>query len=520
MKRELKTGISLMILVITIIVTIILAGTVILTVDSSSSKAKLVSFAEELMTIEDQVVSYYVQNDTLPIKDGTTSMTEEELLISVGESKAALLKEEIDLNYDTTSENNKVSYYYIDPTKLDITSGKRGLGKSGNIDVYVVSYPSLNVYYLQGIVDKSTWYFSLTSKLINKVNIQNTNNMSGTNVSVQSIQGLTVKRINKEWTNKLDITIEAYLEQDEEIYMSVQDGDNVLLNTTKNSKNRIEIDSFETLNNSDIVSLSIPQSNIQSFNNANKEDRKIEIIKYKNGNEIGRVGLKYPNYDINVPYLEADTSIKVYDNKNVVTLKTFDESSGIDKVTYEYLKEYDENANIVNSQEGVTEYTSAYMHLSAKEANVSSAGYVEIPIPKYVEGIQICIFDKAGNYVSLIRNTSEDIYSDIKVISNQLYNFVFNLEFAINTYISSYELYFSTDNINYTGIYSGTIDSSNTPFEVADLVLQDEYIQQITDKLFIKIVASDNSDSNNIKKYTRVIEYNIDENQNIVKVKL
>ena len=58
------------------------------------------------------------------------------------------------------------SFYKINLSKLDIETSTRGTLVNGENDVYVVSFPSLKVYYLAGLSADSTKYFSLSSKFI------------------------------------------------------------------------------------------------------------------------------------------------------------------------------------------------------------------------------------------------------------------------------------------------------------------------------------------------------------------
>lgn len=511
-----KNGISLIVLVVTIVVTIILSATVILTVDNSSSKARISSFMEELSVIEDSITSYYLQNDILPIQENTEKMTETDIMSLVGTDKGKYLKEEIDLNFDTDFEDAHVVYYYIDLNKLDITNIGRGLGKSNTLDKYVVAYPSLNLYYLDGFVEKSTYYFSLSPKITNKVNIKNSDNKkAGSGVSIQTVQGVTVKKLNNDFSNKLDLSIDSYIEANENIYISIQGQDKILLNTVKGSKNKILIESFDMLVNNNLIDSITLQNYINIFANSDKGNRKIDIIKEKAGLEVCKITVYYPSYDNVSPVIEGDVNIKFNDINNVLSFKTIDNISGINKVTYEYLRKYDDEANIVPVNEGVVEYTPSYMNSNAKRAEISSSGYVEIVVPKDIEGMQICVFDNAGNATTIIKNMSNDIYSTISFLSEKLYELAINLNFNVKTNITSYNAYFSTDNINYTNIFSGDISYSGENVLISNLVFPNEYIANVKDKLYFKVEAIDGSSAENIKKYNRVFECNIDEEFNV-----
>ena len=63
-----KSGISLIVLIITISVMLILLSIVIISVGNASENAKLSSFATDLATIEDLTTAYQIQNDKFPTR--------------------------------------------------------------------------------------------------------------------------------------------------------------------------------------------------------------------------------------------------------------------------------------------------------------------------------------------------------------------------------------------------------------------------------------------------------------------
>jgi type II secretory pathway pseudopilin PulG len=75
-----KYGISLIVLVITIIVTLILIAATVISTASAISNAKLTTFSKDLTQIQDAAQSYYITNKVMPILGETTVMTKDDLL--------------------------------------------------------------------------------------------------------------------------------------------------------------------------------------------------------------------------------------------------------------------------------------------------------------------------------------------------------------------------------------------------------------------------------------------------------
>lgn len=154
-----KQGISLIVLIVTIIVMLILLSIIIVSVNNVSGNSKLAAFATDLSSVEDLTSSYYMKNNSFPIKvedskkEEDMVMNQGELLSRVGKENKDKFIDELKLNNDYNDENDNLGEYYpIDLKKLEIESTSRGTEEKGNLkDIYVVSYPSMNVYYLAGI---------------------------------------------------------------------------------------------------------------------------------------------------------------------------------------------------------------------------------------------------------------------------------------------------------------------------------------------------------------------------------
>lgn len=84
--------------------------------------------------------------------------------ISALSSNADEFKNEVQLN----GEDESTSFYKVDLGKLEFDKTIRGTARSGenDNDVYVVAYPSFNVYYLKGIKVKRFIIFQIPRKLV------------------------------------------------------------------------------------------------------------------------------------------------------------------------------------------------------------------------------------------------------------------------------------------------------------------------------------------------------------------
>ena len=150
-KPSQKKGISLIVLIVTIIVMLILLSIIIVSVNNVSGNSKLAAFATDLSSVEDLTSSYYMKNNSFPIKvedskkEEDMVMNQGELLSRVGKENKDKFIDELKLNNDYNDENDNLGEYYpIDLKKLEIETTSRGTEEKGNLkDIYVVSYPSL-----------------------------------------------------------------------------------------------------------------------------------------------------------------------------------------------------------------------------------------------------------------------------------------------------------------------------------------------------------------------------------------
>ena len=90
-----KQGISLIVLIVTIIVMLILLSIIIVSVNNVSGNSKLAAFATDLSSVEDLTSSYYMKNNSFPIKV-EDSKNEEDMVMNQGELLSRVGKENKD----------------------------------------------------------------------------------------------------------------------------------------------------------------------------------------------------------------------------------------------------------------------------------------------------------------------------------------------------------------------------------------------------------------------------------------
>ena len=153
-----KSGISLMILMITVAVMIILASTTIVSYNNIVEDTLKRDFASEIYSVQKLVEQYHFINNEYPIN--------EECILDM---------DNIDSKYmyefeKETIEDGNIVFYVIDLNKCDVQEIKRGKNKTSG-DVYVVSNKTGIVYYIDGVVIDDMKYYTLTDDLRNEIGL-------------------------------------------------------------------------------------------------------------------------------------------------------------------------------------------------------------------------------------------------------------------------------------------------------------------------------------------------------------
>ncbi len=499
-----KKGITMLTLIITIVVGLIIVSAGIVTVSNSISNATITAFANDLNTIQDQVNLYYMQNDSFPVYDGEDAYAQIDITdLASANGNYAEFQEELELNGDWNDNGSLGAFYKIDLSKLNVEKTVRGTKQnSDESDIYVVSYPSMNIYYVKGVEVKSETYFSLSSKIIKFVkNVENTSDDTS-NTDVITAGSLTVKKLKKDWTNKLAFTLNAYMNSGESLYVDI--GGVQYKFKTNVGNNTFVLNTFDDLENS-LSNISSDELYSDDINHWINTDKQILNI-YKTGSDSSKIDsldIDMSNFDGKSPTANNWNIIENNEN-NILTFKVADTESGVKEVRYEYLQKYGENGNLEKYYVGVDSLDPYFIKSRGKKATLSKDGNVEISLPKEIEGIQLVVIDKAGNMSLVEDDAGNKVLPITKGISNSFYigctlnainetGLSFKVAFNINDTTTSgslkqYTLQVSTDGQNYSSVITKTPTSSTNPYY--ENIYDYKQGLNIVDNIYIKINAT------------------------------
>lgn len=381
-------GVSLIVLIITIIVMLILTSVITLQIFNNIGSAKIASFVENISTIQEYVDSRLILNEQLPFLNNKYYLVDE--LVNNGyllEKKHDAFKNELINNGDR--EDTK--FYIIDINNIEGISSTIGNGKNGNNDYFVVSEDTNRVYYLLGIdVGKDT-YFSLSDKITDVYKIKNKSDLTS-KTKVQMYSGVKVNRDYSNYTNKMGINIQANLKDDEDLFITI--GESKVKFVKNTNLLNISFNNIDELNQ-------ITVSNFDKLSLASLEDRYLTITKENNEKIISSYKIDLSNYDIDAPVVEDLSSIE-YDSMKVVSGNCLDNdgkvNSGINNIRYEFLT----NTNGKPYYDDNVEYNIDYMLEEAKIAKCDEDGRFSIRIPKDVLKLRIICIDNAENISEML----------------------------------------------------------------------------------------------------------------------
>lgn len=425
-------GVTMIVLVLTILVIIIISGVTIATAGSLLENSKVTTFAEDLKSVEDATKMYYIENDDLPVLGENIALSYAQVKSLVESKNLSFFETETIENEDKPTSDSLGAFYKIDLAKIGATKVSRGIEENGDTsDVFVVSYPSMNVYYLKGLLARSKAYFSLTKEISNVTKI-NKGDIANINTSTVTASGITVKKEKKTWTNKPAFLIEASISSGETLYIKFGgSGAEKQLRTVVGQNSIYFSDNLNsyTLNGTK-YNLSITDTEVSNFDNLVQSNKFFEVIKKKGSSVIGKLKVDMSNYEKDLPIKSAQTTFTPGMGYNTLTINVNDNTSGIKDVKYEYLTKFDKSGNIIKyykNKEGkdITSFNSDYMISRGKSAKFVSDGVYQIEVPTDVEGIEIMVYDKAGNSFLMtentnLQNTSAEIWAGIyeKYVAN------------------------------------------------------------------------------------------------------
>lgn len=382
MDKKDKLGISLVILVITMIVMIILAGAGIVITSTVITNSKKSTFAEDLGQIQDAVDQYYLDTNSLPVV-----LVEN---VPVTYAKAAFLALHTDSALATeftfhSDDGETNEFYEIDLAKINVLTTSRGTRENDNPnDIYVVSKDTRTVYYYDGYVISGTRYYSVTSSLIDIENVANTNASDESNTTVGPISDIKATKSTELYTNTITISLTTNI-----------GGDIVWKKGTSTTGTTLTIPATITLD-----STSFNQAELADF--VTNKYIKIE----KNNLEVLRVDIS--NLDIAPPTISSTTLSRTateFNLVNVVIGNANDGGSNIDGLYYDYVTKLDElNAEVDYYSTNPT-VTVEYLKTFGKKITSNS-----IKLPKNIQSIKLIAVDEAGNSsaVTIVSNIAAD----------------------------------------------------------------------------------------------------------------
>ncbi len=485
-----KSGISLLVLVLTIIVIIIIMSVSIISIGDVADNAKIASLADDMLSIKDQVLLYYANNDNYPInQDAKISLDDYTQKVYAKYNTSQKLRSSFDTE---VAYNGDTEFYEIELDKLDITQAKRGNKEDSDMDCYLLALPSTNVYYMEGIKAKRKVYFSLNYIAGNtnvKLNEEQTN--SATTTKIQEVEGVRVTKTNGAYSNSLGIVINTKLEAGESLYLLSQENytssSNLLdlSDVTSTGNNILVMNDFASITN-----LSNSKTKNTGFVFDEKKQKTMTVIKKKSGSVVASIPVNIDNYDNIAPTVVTGGANVKYDvTKNVVTLKVQDSLSGVKAVRYDYLTKYDEKGNSVDYYQNKTSLEKDYLISNGKRAVVSDDGYAEIELEKNISKIALIVVDKAGNASSVY---TKDLYNSSDVFATA------NLVESTSTYVS-FDLYFNSQSTLSTA--TAQIGDSLSNFTTQKTITltpqgnkrytgQVKFEQITSDKIYLKLVAN------------------------------
>lgn len=491
-----KSGISLIVLIITITVALILVATVTITTTNAIDNANVTVFAKDLMEIQESTESYYITNNIMPSIEGSTVMTLTELLAISSDS--TLFNEELSENGDLDSQ-----FYVIDLAKINITKAAYGNKEHGENDIFVVSFPTMNAYYPNGIKAKGTTYFSITSK-ISTVTKVTPNPVDDSLTTVVTSGGIKVTKTNG-WANKMGVNIDVNMAIGETLYMSVS-GDTEKLITTVTGSNTFGFNLLSAIvANTETIkvpTLTLAEADYIEAGTKPLEQRFVDILKYNGVELVGKVRIDLSNFNKNLPTISSST-LSSYENMNTVKLNLSSSESGIREVRYEYLTKYTEDGTITNYYNGISNFDNTYMKNLSKKAKMENNSVVTINAPKNVQSIKVAVIDKAGNINLYNQEIAPKLYIGHTINSSDESSIQLTANMFSSNGIKTVKFSKSTDGITYTGEQSYTLDTTLNGVTTKQCT---PYTDLGSNIVYIKIVAVN---YNSTITETRVIKIDI-----------
>lgn len=369
MRLKEKKGVTMLVLILTIILIVIISGAVISNLNVTTENANLSNFANNISQIQDKARSMYILENKLPVSNVAEKLTREDLLELVETENQNAFFDELNEN----GEGKNARFYKVDLDKVGVDKTIIGSEKDGEDDIYVISINSLKVYYLRGVEYDNNMYFSINSKISKIVDLPIAQQDSS-EVTVKTFQAVTVTRKNKGYTKDLEMKIIANIELGEKLKISYKGiTEKTLL--LPEGQTIIDVNKLEDLNV--YLNESFSTTELNAFNNLRNNDRVITLTKYYNNENVGSVEIDISNYDNAAPIIEKISSSS-YTDFNLVTFNASD------------------NGGIANSKIAYVKYYLGGNESDLKSVKVDENGNFSIKIPVDTE-YKIIATDNVGN---------------------------------------------------------------------------------------------------------------------------
>ncbi len=351
-----KKGISLLILVVTVIVLSILVSATIVGIDNAIEETKKVSFVEEITSIK-EIVSVKL-NTGKTLKDICILDTVSNPVIKTKEDILNLLQGNDKKKSDFNLEVSSSKLYMLDLSKLETSASKKGFGKNTDVlDNYYLQIKEVgseiileNVIYPKGIRIGKKYYFSSNNELF--ADFQDKDVVGNQEINQDLVNETGLLKITKitntdEYTNEIKYKIVGIA--------------NANVTSLICENRQISVD---TTDNTFVL-------NKAKLGNVKVEDK----LKLKSGQNVAVVDVR--KLDIENPVI-ASVNSNVVDGLKEVEINASDDKSGICKYKY---------VDITGKVSSLT-----YVDTVGKESKNNI-----IELPSNTTKIGVVVEDRAGN---------------------------------------------------------------------------------------------------------------------------
>ena len=387
-----KNGISFIVLIVAIVVTLILASIVIIRSNDSRENARKTSYISTLRNVEDTVKQYYLLNEKFPVYEAATknSFTANEVLT---------LNNDINLENEIIANEDSNSIFYLVDTSLLLDLKGLGYGldyKTANSkDVFLVS-SNKNIYYLKGMKINGNNYYSLSFSL-SESSKTISQSISSNNYEIESYTS----------SGRITLVSDNLSNKDEnlKVIFQILDGESISVETSSNISNP----SYKLGQNIFFVNELLSLDQIEDVKSTGKFKAKIlngeRVIEER---DIYIASLNYSTTSLNNLSLN-NYSVSSNENSNLVSF-TISNVNNYSRIKYDYYYTYDFN-NINGYSKyfkNITSDSDLAKHIidNGKSIRSDSSGKYNIELEKNVRDIFVVIEKNDGTLIYTTKQVS------------------------------------------------------------------------------------------------------------------